>query len=106
MCVDPVHMILFCVGVEVARRGTVVATLTPRMSGIVGRRRRVFKTFIVMICYDVVFLFLKSPSRRFGFSSRPVSVQVIGAWLDEDFCVQVGLEVIWFHEHVWLFPVF
>ena len=45
LCVDPVHMILFCVGFEVARRGTFVATLTPRTTGCVGRRRCVSKTF-------------------------------------------------------------
>ena len=50
--------------------------------------------FIVMDLYDVVFLFLKSPSRRFGFSSRPVSVQLIGAWIDVFFRVKVDLEGI------------
>ena len=89
-----------------ARRGTFVTTLTPRTTGFCGQRRGIFKTFCCHEIYDVVFLFLKSPSCRVGFSFRLVSVHVIGAWFDIDFCVQVGLEVIWFHNNCWSFPVF
>ena len=89
-----------------ARRGTFVTTSTPRTTGLFGQRRGTFKTCCCHEIYDVVFLFLKSPSCRVGFSFRLVSVHVIGAWFDIDLCVLVGLEVIWFHEIFWLFPVF
>ena len=36
----------------------------------------------------------------FLFLLRPVSVQVIGAWIDVDLYVQVDLEGIWFHVFV------
>ena len=91
---------------EVARRGTFVTTLTPRTTGFVGQRRGIFKTLCCHEIYDVVFLFLKSPSCYVGFPFHLVSVHVIGAWFDIDLCVQVGLEVIWFHMICWSFPVF
>ena len=87
-----------------ARRGVVLAAWTPRATGFVGQRLRIFKTLQLSDIVDVVFLFLKSPFRLFCVSSCPVSVQVIGALIDEDLCVKVDLEGMLFHDFVWVDP--
>ena len=81
-----------------------IAALTTRAIGFVGQRLSMFMSCSLS---DILALSFCSSclSPSFLFLLRPVSVQVIGAWVDVDLYVQVDLEGIWFHEFCWVGPV-
>ena len=70
-----------------------------------GRRLSIFMTCSLSESLALSFCSSSSLS-SFLFLLRPVSVQVIGAWIDVDVYVQVDLEAIWFHDLFWVVPVF